>query len=122
MARTARIDPQTILALFDYDPTLGTLRLKSGMEHAARKTDKRQWQVGAHRYSLHRLIWAWHHPDKPNPKFVTFRDSDHTNTRIENLHGTNEHPRWAGHVKQRQGTLDEMSRIILAGDHEYDYQ
>lgn len=122
MARTARIDPQTILAIFDYDPVTGALHPKPGMEHMARKTDKRQWEVGAHRYSLHRLVWAWHHPDNPNPKFVTFRDGVGTTTRIENLHGTNEHPRWAGHVKQRRGTLDEMGRVLIDGDYEYNYQ
>lgn len=123
MPRAARIDPQTILAIFDYDPETGALHLKPGMQHAARKTDKRQWEIGAHRYSLHRLVWAWHHPENPNPKFVTFRDGVSATTRIENLRGTNEHPRWAGHVKQSTTHLHDMEEIhrrLIEGYYEYE--
>jgi hypothetical protein len=124
MPRAAKIDPQTILATFDYDPATGAMYPKPTMAHTVRKTDARQWQIGRHRYSLHRLVWAWHHPDHPNPKFVTFRDGVATNTRIDNLCATEEHPRWAEHLKQRRGYIDSMGYITFedALDAKFDYQ
>lgn len=124
MPSAIRIDPNLILALFDYNPDSGALTLKPTMPKAARKTDTRQWEIGHHRYSLHRLVWAWHHPENPNPKYITFKDSNTHNTKIENLHARDSHPRWEGHVKQRPAKLDTQGRVIFADphDHRFDYQ
>lgn len=125
MPKAAPIDPQTILAIFDYDPTTGALLPKLGMGKAVRQTDTRQWEIGRHRYSLHRLVWAWHNPNQPNPKYVTFKDSNCYNTRIENLRATSTHPRWAGHTKQRKALLDTATGAITfidPLDAKFDYE
>ena len=124
MPRAAKIDPQTILAIFDYDPKSGALHLKPTMPKAARKTDKRQWEVGSRRYSLHRLVWAWHHPENPNPNFISFRDDDPTNTKIENLFARDTNPRWDGHTKQTPALIDKHGNITFADplDAKFDYQ
>lgn len=108
-----RIDPNLILALFDYEPDTGALALKPTLHNAARKTDKRQWEIGHHRYALHRLVWAWHHPDNPNPKYISFKDDNPHNTTIDNLTAHDNHPRWEGHVKQRKAKLDGRGNIVF---------
>jgi hypothetical protein len=125
MPAAAPISPHLVRTLFDYDPTTGALIPKPTAQTAARKTDKRQWEVGAYRYSLHRLVWAWHNPDNPNPKYITFKDSDATNTRIENLHAQNVHPRWVGHTKQTRARIDASGNVRYedaAFDAKFDYQ
>ena len=124
MPSPIRIDPNLILAIFDYDPEVGALTLKPTMPKAARKTDKRQWEIGHHRYALHRLVWAWHNPDRPNPKYISFKDGNTHNTKIDNLFARTDHPRWEGHTKQRKGKIDRHGNITFDDplDQMFDYQ
>ena len=106
------IDPEVILALFDYDASSGQLRPKPHATRAVRKTDRNQWEIGEHRYVLHRLIWAIHNPDNANPYAVQFKDGDRTNTRIENLTAIKTNPRWIGHKKIRRARLNDDGMLI----------
>lgn len=112
MPAPAKIKHDLVRALFDYDYLSGALTPKPTAVRAARRTDKNQWEINGHRYSAHRLIWAWHNPKEPNPYIVSFIDGDKTNTRIENLKAVHEHPRWAGHVKQVKLAMDDYGNII----------
>ena len=100
MPAPAPIDPKLIRALFRYDPTLGQLTPNPLTPNAVHRTGRYQWAVGAFRYSMHRLIWAYHNPKHPNPYCVQFIDGDRNNARIENLRAIHTNPRWANHVKQ----------------------
>jgi hypothetical protein len=115
MPAAAPINPDLILAIFSYDPITGALIPKPTANAAARKTDKQQWEVGAYRYSLHRLVWAWHNPKDANPYAVQFHDGDKTNTRIENLYPIPTHPRWVGHIKQIKAKIDQHGNVIING-------
>jgi hypothetical protein len=112
MAAPAPINANLVRIIFRYDPTTGTLIPTDLTAKAARKTDKRQWEIGAHRYALHRLVWAYHHPDAPNPYSVQFKDSDPTNTHIENLYAIDTNPRWLGHVKQVRMKLTAAGTVL----------
>lgn len=112
MPLPAKIHPHLVRALFDYDYLSGALTPKPTAVRAARRTDKYQWEIDGRRYSTHRLIWAWHNPQAPNPYVVSFIDGDKTNTRIENLKALHEHPRWVGHVKQVRMKMDKYGNLI----------
>ena len=116
MPKAAPINPDLIRAIFDYDPELGVLTPKPTASNAARRTDKNQWEVSSHRYLMHRLVWAWHNPDNPNPYSVQFKDGDRTNSHIENLFPIHTNPRWIGHVKQVKGHIDGYGNVVLVGD------
>jgi len=116
MPKAAPINDTLIRAIFTYDPETGALNPKPTATLVARRTDKHQWEVGAHRYSLNRLVWAYHHPENPNPKYVAYKDSNRFNTRIENLEAKEVHPRWEGHTKKVNATLDEQGRIVYVVD------
>lgn len=111
MPAPAPIAPDLVRALFNYDPTTGQLVPKPAADRAARRTAADQWEVGRHRYALHRLIWAWHHPEAPNPYCVQFIDGNRRNTRIENLYAVPTNPRWAERPKQFRATLHEDGSI-----------
>lgn len=116
MPRAVPINPDLIRAIFAYDPDTGALTPKPTAPLVARRTDKNQWEVNGHRHMTHRLVWAWHNPDNPNPYSVQCKDGNRHNTRIENLYSISTNPRWIGHVKQVKGRFDSAGRIILAGD------
>jgi len=115
MPKPAPINPSLIRAVFTYNPVTGTLHPTKTAPLVIRCTGKRQWAVGEYRYTLHRLVWAWHNPDNANPYAVQFSDHDSTNTRIENLYCVHTNPRWVGHVKQIQGRWDAQGNIRLVG-------
>ena len=100
MPKAAPVNPHLVRSLFTYDPATGDLIPNKLAQRAARRTAKYQWELGAYRYSLHRLVWAYHNPDNPSPYCVQFHDGDRTNTRIENLYAINTNPRWLNHTKQ----------------------
>ena len=116
MPKAVPINPDLIRAIFDYDPTTGTLTPKPTCPLVARRTDRNKWEINGHRHVLHRLVWAWHNPHDPNPYSVQFHDMDRNNTRIENLYPIPTNPRWIGHVKQIKGKFDRHGRVVLAGD------
>lgn len=115
MPKAAPINPTLLHAIFDYDTDTGTLTPKPTAANAARRTDKNQWEVSGHRYLMHRLVWAWHNPDNPNPYSVQFKDGDRTNSHIENLFPIHTNPRWLGHVKQVKGHIDSNGNVVLRG-------
>jgi hypothetical protein len=115
MPKAAPINADLIRAVFTYDPETGALTPKPTAPLVVRRTDVCQWEVGKHRYSLHRLVWAYHHPENPNPVYITFKDGWRTNTRIENLEAKNVHPRWEGHAKQIKVKLSPDGHMILVG-------
>lgn len=82
------VNPTLMHTLFAYNPTTGELEQKPPAARAARKINRTQWEIGPHKYSVHRIIWAMHNPDTPNPQVVGFRDGNTANTRIENLFAT----------------------------------
>lgn len=112
MPLPAKINQHLVRALFDYDTQTGALIPKPTAGRAARRADKNQWEIDGRRYSIHRLVWAWHNPKEPNPYVVSFIDGDKTNTRIENLKALHEHPRWVGHVKQVRMKMDKYGNLI----------
>jgi hypothetical protein len=116
MPKAAPINADLIRAIFTYDPETGALIPKPTANLTARRTSNRQWEVGRHRYSLHRLVWAYHHPENPNPNYITFKDFSDYNPRIENLEARDVHPRWEGHTKKINATLDEFGRIVYVVD------
>jgi hypothetical protein len=116
MPKAAPINADLIRAIFTYDPATGALIPKPTAPLVARRTDKYQWGIGAHRYSLHRLVWAYHHPENPNPTYIACKDYNRYNTRIENLEAKDVHPRWEGHTKKINATLDEHGRIVYVTD------
>jgi len=117
MPKPIPINPVLLRAIFDYDPETGQLIPKPTADHAARRKDKLQWEIGARRYSLNRLVWAWHNPDDANPYAIQHRDGDRRNTRIENLYPIPTHPRWVGHVKQVSARIDRHTgAIVLLGE------
>ena len=115
MPKAAPINPDLVRAIFTYDPETGELTPRSTAPLVARRTDASQWELGRHRYSLHRLVWAYHNPDNANPQYIVFKDGWRNNSRIENLEAKNVHPRWEGHVKQVKARLSADGHIILAG-------
>jgi hypothetical protein len=112
MPAPAPINPTLVRSLFRYDPNTGELIPTQLAPNAARKTDRYQWEVGAHRYSLHRLVWAYHNPDTPNPYCVQFKDGDKTNTRIENLSVIHTNPRWVNHQKQQPLKITASGKVL----------
>jgi hypothetical protein len=116
MPKAAPINADLIRALFTYDPDTGELIPKPTAPLVARRTDANQWEIGRHRYSLHRLVWAYHHPDNANPQYIVCKDGWRNNSRIDNLEAKDVHPRWEGHVKQVKARLSVDGHIILAGD------
>jgi hypothetical protein len=111
MPAPAPINPLLLHTIFTYDASFGSVVPKPTAKNAARRTARTQWEIGAYRYSLHRLIWAMHNPDKPNPFSVQFRDGDRNNTRIENLYAIDTNPRWLGHVKQQRVRLNADGEV-----------
>ena len=115
------INPDLIRAIFTYDPETGALIPKPTADlvarqiHAPRRMDTHQWEVGKHRYSLHRLVWAYHHPENPNPKYVGRRSSSPFESRIEHLYASDVHPRWIGNRKQVRARIDSDGRITIVG-------
>lgn len=100
-------NPLLIRAYFDYDPATGKLTHKPDSKIARlvgapviRRANNFQYYYEGYARTDHRIIWAMHHPENANPKFIVFLDGDKTNTRIENLMGTDTNPRWIGHTKQ----------------------
>jgi hypothetical protein len=125
MPAAAPINPVLIRSIFDYESVTGNLIPKPAAKNVAYKTARNQWAIGQYRYSLHRLVWAWHNPDNPNPRYITFKDSMCNNTRIENLHAQDVHPRWVGHKKQRKAKLDADGNITYIEemfDSRFNYQ
>lgn len=116
MPKAAPINANLIRAIFTYDPDTGELIPKPTAPLVARRTDANQWEIGRHRYSLHRLVWAYHNPDNANPQYVAFKEGWRNDPRIENLEAKDVHPRWEGHVKQIRARLSADGHIILAGD------
>jgi hypothetical protein len=116
MPKAAPINADLIRAIFTYDPETGALIPKPTAPLVVRRTDANQWEVGRHRYSLHRLVWAYHHPENPNPQYVAFKEGWRNDPRIENLEAKDVHPRWEGHIKQTRARLSADGCIILAGD------
>jgi hypothetical protein len=117
MPKALPIHPDLLHIIFDYDAETGQLIPKPTAERAARRKDKLQWEIGASRYSLNRLVWAWHNPYDPNPYAIQHRDGDRYNTRIENLYPIPTHPRWVNHVKQIPAKLDSHTgAITLLGE------
>lgn len=114
MPKAAPINPDLIRAIFAYDPATGHLiPNKLGAKPASLTSrNPRQWLVGVHRYREHRLVWAWHHPDDPNPYSVQFIDENPNNSRIDNLRPIATNPRWLGHVKQAKVHLDSYGRVV----------
>ena len=112
MPKAAPINANLIRAIFTYDPTTGELTPKPTATLTARRTDKRQWKVGEYRYSLNRLVWAYHHPENPNPQYIACKDHNLCNTRIENLEAKDVHPRWENHIKQIKVRFDADGYIV----------
>lgn len=115
MPAPAPINPDLVRALFDYDPETGQLIPKPTAKRAAYRKSSTQWEIGAHNHSTHRLIWAWHNPQMPNPYGVKFRDNDTKNTRIENLYAIQTNPRWADHVKQVKMKITADGQVVPVG-------
>lgn len=116
MPKAAPINADLIRTIFTYDPATGELVPKPTAPLVARRTDASQWEVGRYRYSLHRLVWAYHHPENANPQYIVFKDGWRNNPRIENLEAKNVHPRWEGYTKQVKVRLGADGRIILVGN------
>jgi hypothetical protein len=116
MPKAAPINADLIRAIFTYNPTTGHLIPKPTAALTARRINSKQWQVGASTYSIHRLVWAYHHPENPNPPYITFKDVSAYNPRIENLVAKNVHPRWEGYPKRINAVFDEYGRIVLVED------
>jgi hypothetical protein len=116
MPKAAPINADLIRAIFTYDSETGELVPKPTAPLVVRRTDANQWEVGRHRYSLHRLVWAYHHPENPNPQYVAFKEGWRNDPRIENLEAKDVHPRWEGHTKQIRARLSADGHIILVGD------
>ncbi len=122
MPAPAKINPHLVQILFDYNPTTGELIPKPTTKRAAYRTAKNQWEIGEYRYTVHRLIWAWHNPDNPNPYAVQFLDDNPANTRIENLCAIHTNPRWLDHNKKQRmymrsdGTLVPLGRAKKQGN------
>lgn len=114
MPKAASINPILVRTLFDYDPSTGNLIPKPTAAKAARRTNSRQWEIGDTEYSVHRLVWAWHNPDNPDPKYIRFRNGDKRDWRIENLEARDVHPRWEGHAKKTAVRLDSYGRVVDA--------
>lgn len=115
MPAPAPINPKLIRALFDYNPTTGDLIPNKLAARAAVRISQYQWEVGPHKYSTHRIIWAWHNPDRPNPYAVKFHDNNMKNTRIENLYALDTNPRWVGHVKQVKMSIRSDGTVAPVG-------
>ena len=115
MPKAAPINADLIRAIFTYDHDTGELVPKPTATLVARRTDANQWGVGQHRYSLHRLVWAYHHPENANPQYIVFKDGWRNNSRIENLMAKDVHPRWEGHVKQVKAKLSADGHILPVG-------
>lgn len=115
MPKAATINPDLIRILFDYNPETGHLTPKPTTTRCARRVNSKQWEINGCQFSIHRLVWAWHHhtdAKAANPRYIKFKDGDRTNTRIENLEGHHQHPRWENHKKQRRVRLDENGNIM----------
>ena len=115
MPAPARINPHLVQILFGYNPDSGELTPKPTAQRAAYRTAKNQWEIGEHRYSVHRLIWAWHNPNDANPYAVQFIDGDTKNTRIENLHAIRTNPRWLDHGKKPRMYMRVDGTLVPAG-------
>ena len=127
MPKAAPLNPILIRSIFDYDPATGALIPKPTAKNAARRINSTQWEIGTTKYSMHRLVWAWHHPDDPtgaNPVYLTHKDGNKKDHRIENLTASNVHPRWKGHIKQRKAAFDVHGKITWEEieDYKYDFQ
>lgn len=115
MPAPAKINPSLVQILFDYNPDTGELIPKPTTRRAAYRTAKNQWEIGEHRYTTHRLIWAWHNPDNPNPYAVQFIDGDQNNTRIENLRAIHTNPKWLDHTKKTRMYMRADGTIVPMG-------
>jgi hypothetical protein len=115
MPRGAPINADLIRVIFSYDPATGELLPKPTAKRVASKSSATQWEVGAYRYSTHRLVWAWHHPESPNPYCVQFNDGDRTNTRIENLSIIHTNPRWVHNVKTQKMRINADGVLVPVG-------
>jgi len=115
MPAPSKINPALVQILFDYNPDTGELIPKPTTHRAAYRTAKNQWEIGEHRYTTHRLIWAWHNPNNANPYAVQFIDGDQNNTRIENLHAIHTNPRWLDHNKKQRMYMRADGTIVPMG-------
>lgn len=115
MPAPAPINPNLIRALFSYNPETGDLIPNKLATRAAVRISQYQWEIGPHKYSTHRIVWALHNPDKPNPYAVKFHDNNMKNTRIENLYAIDTNPRWVGHVKQVKMSIRSDGTIAPLG-------
>ncbi len=92
------LDPIALRHQFIYNPTTGRIRPKPTPTRPDLpkpvQVRSRYWRVDhtTNAYATHRIIWALHHPEFPNPKHVTCLDWDYNNLRIENLHGSDSWP------------------------------
>ena len=92
------LDPMALRHQFTYNPVTGRIKPKPTPTRPDLpkpvQVRSRYWRVdeSTNTYPTHRIIWALHHPEYPNPKHVTCNDWDYNNTRIENLIGTDTWP------------------------------
>lgn len=98
-------NPKMLHAFFTYDPDTGKLHPKEGADIARKlgmpvikRTNNTQYRVEGYARSHHRIIWAMHHPEDPNPRYIRFLDGNKDNTRIENMMGTDVSRRWEGYI------------------------
>lgn len=113
MPRSLPLNPDLLRTVFRYNPETGNVHPRPTALMVVRRINSKQWEVGPCIYGLHRIVWAMHNPDNPNPVYILFRDGNRANTRIENLEPKNVHPRWEGHVKQQRGYIDKHGNVKL---------
>ena len=105
-----RLDPLLLEQLFIYHPKSGTLTIRPKQDTAptavqavrVRRISTSQYQIDDKQVRLHRIVWAMHHPENPNPRYVRFADGNTANTRIENLRSSRRNPRWLEHYSERR--------------------
>ena len=78
-----------MLARFNYDPELGSLRFRTGTRRGALAGSKRRRgdldvMVDGVRYGVHRIAWAMHYREQP-PRLIDHINGDPGDNRIENL-------------------------------------
>lgn len=92
------LDPIALRHQFIYNPATGRIRPKPTPTRPDLpkpvQARARYWRVDhtTNLYATHRIVWALHHPEYPNPKHVTFDNWNHSDFRIENLIGTDSWP------------------------------
>jgi hypothetical protein len=122
MPAAAPLNHDLLHAIFTYDASSGSVVPKPTAKNAARRTARTQWEIGEYRYSLHRIVWAMHHPEDPNPRYIMFKDGDRANTRIENLYPQHKHPRWVNHQKQVKARMNARGEFEVLEDRAFDAQ